>query len=249
MAAPGLSLEGVVAGYGDGTVLHEIGLALGAGERVGLVGRNGAGKTTLMRAVMGLLPIRSGSACYNGKRLDRLQTFEIARLGIAYVPQGRDIFGGFSVRQNLMLGVLGVLGYSGSAVADRAAASMPQALDLAFQAFPWLAERAQTPAGNLSGGQQQQLAIARALVSRPGLLMLDEPLEGIQPSVVDQIVTALDGVCAQHRTGLLIAEQNVDAVLALCHRVVFIDSGRTVGDLPVAQLRLDRSPIDRILGL
>ncbi|MEO6269335.1 MAG: ATP-binding cassette domain-containing protein, partial [Lautropia sp.] len=107
MAAHGLSLEGVVAGYGDGTVLHEIGLALAAGERVGLVGRNGAGKTTLMRAVMGLLPIRRGSACYRGKRLDRLQTFQIARLGIAYVPQGRDIFGGFSVRQNLMLGVLG----------------------------------------------------------------------------------------------------------------------------------------------
>ncbi len=248
MAAPGLSLEGIVAGYGDGTVLHEIGLALAAGERVGLVGRNGAGKTTLMRAVMGLLPIRSGSAWYRGKRLDRLQTFEIARLGIAYVPQGREIFGGFSVRQNLMLGVLGIRGIAGAA-ADRPEASMPAALDLAFQAFPWLAERAQTPAGNLSGGQQQQLAIARALVSRPGLLMLDEPLEGIQPSVVDQIVAALDSVCAQYRTGLLIAEQNVDAVLALCQRVILIDSGKAVGDHPAAQLRLDRSPIDRVLGL
>jgi ABC-type branched-subunit amino acid transport system ATPase component len=255
-----LSLEGVVAGYGDGTVLHQVGLQLAAGERLALLGRNGAGKTTLMRAVMGLLPIRAGGVRYGEHRLDRMQTFEIARLGIAYVPQGRDIFGDFTVEQNLTLGVLGLGGKKGAAkgraaapvalaVPDGVAARDESALELACEAFPWLAERAGDRAGSLSGGQQQQLAIARALVSRPGLLMLDEPLEGIQPSIVEQIVAAIGKLCARHGTGLLLVEQNIDAVFALCERVVFLEGGQAGGSVDVEALRRDSSPIDRALGL
>jgi ABC-type branched-subunit amino acid transport system ATPase component len=242
LARAALLLEEVVAGYGDGVVLHRAGLHIAPGERVGLVGRNGAGKTTLMRVVMGLLPVREGSIRYGTQRLDLLDTFEVARLGIAYVPQGRDIFGAFTVEQNLKLGFLGMR----SPGARRPAAST---LDPAYDAFPWLKRRARELAGSLSGGEQQQLAVARALVSQPGLLMLDEPLEGIQPSVVEQIVEAIGGMCARHGTGLLLIEQNIDAVLALCERVVLIEGGRTGDPADAAALLQDRSPIDRALGL
>jgi len=249
LAALELSLEGVVAGYGDGVVLQYASMQLAAGERLGLIGRNGAGKTTLMRAAMGLVPVREGCVRYRGHRLDQLQTFEIARLGIAYVPQGRDIFADFTVEQNLKLGLLGLKGSRAERGSGASLNPHRLSLDVAYETFPWLAQRAGDTAGSLSGGQQQQLAIARALVSRPRLLMLDEPLEGIQPSVVDQMVAVIGELCVRHAIGLLLVEQNIDAVLALCHRVVIIEGGQTGASVDAAALRQDRSPIDRALGL
>ncbi len=233
----GLALDGVVAGYGEGTELHGACLRVQPGERVGLLGRNGAGKTTLLRTVMGLTRVDAGSMTFSGQDLRRLPTFAIARLRLAYVPQGRELFGDFTVEQNLMTGLL-ALGAGGS-----------RDLSPALQAFPWLATRLQDRAGALSGGQQQQLAIGRAIVSRPALLMLDEPLEGVQPSVVDEIVRALDALCQSTGMALLLVEQNVDVVLRLCSRVAFVESGAVIETLPSAELRARPELIERYLGI
>ena len=232
-----LSVSGLVAGYGSGTVLQGVSLEVGAGERVGLLGRNGAGKTTLLRALMGLLPVRAGEMRFAGSPIRALETFEVARLGLAYVPQGRDIFAEFSVEQNLLLGCI--------ALADRAARD----LSPAFEAFPWLHARRRERAGSLSGGQQQQLAIGRAIVARPELLLLDEPLEGVQPSVVDEIVEVLARLCGDRGMGLLLVEQNVDVVLSLCGRVAFIESGEVSESRPSAAVRDDPLRLERYLGL
>lgn len=232
-----LSLAGVVAGYGQGTVLNGVDLDVGDGERVGLLGRNGAGKTTLMRVLMGLVPARAGEIGFGGRPIRALETFRIARLGLAYVPQGREIFADFSVEQNLLLGCIAQAGRAG------------RDLSPAFEAFPWLHARRGERAGSLSGGQQQQLAIGRAIVARPRLLLLDEPLEGVQPSVVDEIVDALARLCDASGMGLLLVEQNVDVVLALCGRVAFIESGEVRESLPSEAVRGDTLRLERYLGL
>lgn len=232
-----LSLSGVVAGYGKGTVLDGLDLDLGSGERVGLLGRNGAGKTTLLRCVMGLLPARSGEIRFAGRPIHGTETSRIARMGISYVPQGRDVFADFSVEQNLLLGCV--------ALADRARRD----LSPAFEAFPWLHERRAERAGSLSGGQQQQLAIGRAIVSRPALLLLDEPLEGVQPSVVDEIVDALGRLCGAAGMGLLLVEQNVDAVMSLCGRIAFIESGEVRESQPAASVRDNPQWLEHYLGI
>ena len=234
---PGLALAGVVAGYGAGTELHGVDLLVQPGERVGLLGRNGAGKTTLLRTVMGLTRVDAGAMTFAGQDLRRLPTFAIARLKLAYVPQGRELFADFTVEQNLLTGLL-ALGLRTS-----------QDLSPALQAFPWLASRLQDRAGALSGGQQQQLAIGRAIVSRPALLMLDEPLEGVQPSVVDEIVRALDALCESTGMGLLLVEQNVDVVLRLCTRVAFMEAGVVRESHPSTAVRAQPGLVESYLGI
>jgi len=237
-APPGaaLHLSGVVAGYGQGTELHGTSLSVAAGERVGLLGRNGAGKTTLLRTVMGLMRSREGELRFAGHDLRRLPTFGIARLGLAYVPQGRDLFAEFTVEQNLLTGLL-ALGGGG------------RDLSIAYEAFPWLRARRHERAGSLSGGQQQQLAIARAIVSRPALMMLDEPLEGVQPSVVAEIAGALRALCDATGMALLLVEQNVEVVLELCERVAFMESGEVRESQSSAVVRANPAVLDRYLGL
>ena len=234
---PGLALAGVVAGYGAGTELHGVDLRVQPGERVGLLGRNGAGKTTLLRTVMGLTRVDAGAMMFAGQDLRRLPTFAIARLKLAYVPQGRELFADFTVEQNLLTGLL--------ALGPRTSRDLSPAL----HAFPWLAARLQDRAGALSGGQQQQLAIGRAIVSRPALLMLDEPLEGVQPSVVDEIVRALHALCESTGMGLLLVEQNVDVVLRLCTRVAFMDAGVVRESHPSAAVRAQPGLVERYLGI
>ena len=234
---PGLALAGVVAGYGAGTELHGVDLRVQPGERVGLLGRNGAGKTTLLRTVMGLTRVDAGAMTFAGQDLRRLPTFAIARLKLAYVPQGRELFADFTVEQNLLTGLL--------ALGSRTS----QDLSPALQAFPWLASRLQDRAGALSGGQQQQLAIGRAIVSRPALLMLDEPLEGVQPSVVDEIVRALDALCESTGMGLLLVEQNVDVVLRLCTRVAFMEAGVVRESHPSTAVRAQPGLVESYLGI
>lgn len=229
---PLLDLSGVAAGYGGGTVLHALDLAVAPGECVAVLGRNGVGKTTLLKTVMGLVRPHAGQIRFAGTRIDGWPPFRIARSGIAYVPQGREVFADLTVEENLILGDL------------RAADAGP-----AYDLFPALAERRGEAAGLLSGGQQQQLAIARALMSRPGLLLLDEPSEGVQPSVVLELAEVLAEVAAAGRMAMVLVEQNIDLAVRLADRAVFMDRGRVVAEELVDDLRADPSRLDAHLVL
>jgi urea ABC transporter ATP-binding protein UrtE len=231
-AHEGLRIDGLVAGYDQGTVIHALSLSVGPGEAVGMVGRNGAGKTTLLRAVMGLVPSRSGTIAYDGAMLNGRRPFEIARRGIAYVPQGRDIFGDLTVEENLLLGNL-----------------RARDAEAAFAAFPALAGKRTEVAGRLSGGQQQQLAIARALMAEPRLLLLDEPSEGVQPSIVEEIGATLSRIAAERGMSLLLVEQNIRMMLALTTRVVFMDRGSIVAQESSAALGDDPGLIEMHLAV
>jgi urea ABC transporter ATP-binding protein UrtE len=230
-----LAIAGLTGGYGDSRVLHGVDLAVAAGEVVALMGRNGMGKTTLLRRCMGLLPARSGSIHFDGAAITRTPTHQIVRAGLGYVPQGREIVADFSVADNLRLSLLGC-----------AQANLPAAL---FAWFPLLAERRHQRAGTLSGGEQQMLAIARALAPGPRLLLLDEPSEGIQPSLVHAIGEQLSAIVKETGLSLLLVEQNVDLVTMLADRVAFMERGRVVQTCPVADLAAADGPLIRHLSL
>ena len=206
-----LEIAGLTAGYGGGTVLHGLNLRVGPGEPVAVMGRNGVGKTTLLKTVMGLLRPRGGTVRFEGERIDGLPPFRVARAGIAYVPQGREVFADLTVEENLILG-------------DLMAADAGRGYEL----FPALAERRREPAGRLSGGQQQQLAIARALVTRPRLLILDEPTEGIQPSIIKDIGNAIRFLRSTGEMAILLVEQYLEFAQELADTVFVLDRGRVV---------------------
>ncbi len=227
-----LEVDELVAGYGEGRVLDGFSLRLGEGERLALLGRNGAGKSTFLKTLMGLLPPRGGAIRFAGRRIDGRRPHEIARLGIGYVPQGREIFADFTVLENLRLGDLEARDF-----------------DELFALFPVLAERRDAPAGGLSGGQQQQLAIARALVRRPRLLLLDEPSEGVQPSIVAEIAERLREISRRRGTALLLVEQNLELALDLCTRAAVVEGGRVVAEHGTAELAADPAVVDRFLAL
>ncbi|MCP5368866.1 MAG: ABC transporter ATP-binding protein [Hyphomicrobiales bacterium] len=226
-----LELDRVVSGYGDGVALHGASLRVAEGEVLGLLGRNGVGKTTLLKTVMGLLRARAGTIRFAGRPIAGLRPFEIARLGVGYVPQGREIFADFTVLENLRLGNLDSDDFS-----------------VAFDAFPVLQQRRDSLAGSFSGGQQQQLAIARALMGNPRLLLLDEPSEGIQPSIVAEIADVLRRTAAEQGVAMVLVEQNVDMALALCQRCAFIEGGVIAEEHPVEALRADPAILDRYLA-
>jgi ABC-type branched-subunit amino acid transport system ATPase component len=228
----GLTVTGVVAGYGSGIVLDDLSLAVGVGEAVALLGRNGAGKTTLLRTIMGLMRPRAGEIQFAGRKLNGCEPFEIARCGIGYVPQGREIFAGLTVDENLLLGNL----------------KSPNA-DEIYAYFPALAERRRTIGGRLSGGQQQQLAIGRALMGRPRLMLLDEPSDGIQPSVVSEIMLILKRIVDEGGMSLILVEQNINIASCLAHRIDFIDQGRVVASTPASSLRADPSLAEQYMAL
>ena len=229
--APLFTVEGLVSGYGGGRVLHGVDLALAPGEILGLLGRNGAGKTTLLKTVMGLLTPREGRVTFDGADITGQAPFMVARRGIAYVPQGREIFADFTVEQNLRLGNL--------AAAD---------CEVAYATFPFLRERAGAKGGSLSGGEQQQLAIGRALMGAPRLLLLDEPSEGIQPSIVMEIADILRRVARDRGLGVVLVEQNVDMVTAICGRCAFIENGAIAEDHPMETVVADPAILDRYLA-
>jgi branched-chain amino acid transport system ATP-binding protein/urea transport system ATP-binding protein len=201
------------------------------------MGRNGMGKTTLLRAIMGHLRIAAGRIHFLERNITGRRPFEVSNLGIAYVPQGREIFAGLTVEDNLLLGVLGKRGL---------AARVPEHI-LAW--FPILAERRRQKAGTLSGGEQQQLAIARALIGQPRLLLLDEPSEGIQPSIVQSLGTTLHEIAAAERLTMLLVEQNLDLVLRLAGRCLFIENGRLIAEAQPARLRADPALLQRYLSV
>lgn len=227
----------ISAGYGALPVLDGISLSLQQGEVTGLLGRNGAGKTTLLRVVIGILPLLEGRLLLDGADIGNRKTSERARSGIAYVPQGRGIFGQLTVIQNLEVGTRAKKG--------RAAAGIPPDV---FEYFPILRERGQQLAGTLSGGEQQMLAIGRALCSNPSVLLLDEPSEGIQPNIVHAIAELVPRIAGERDVAVLLVEQNLDLVLHASSRCLVMDKGRLVHESPADELR-DESLLKELLAL
>jgi len=209
-----LEIRDVDVAYGRTQVVFGVSLDVPSGSLTCLMGRNGVGKSTLLNTVMGLLPVRSGSILLDGEDITKAITYKRARRGIGYVPQGHQVFPGLTVRENL------------NVVHERTRGGDIAAINDAVDLFPALATMMGRPAGLLSGGQAQQLAIARALVTRPTLLVLDEPTEGIQPSIIMQIE---DAIAQLHRSGdltILLVEQYVEFALRLAQRYAVMDAGR-----------------------
>ncbi|WP_327044767.1 urea ABC transporter ATP-binding subunit UrtE [Microbispora sp. NBC_01189] len=219
-----LSVEGLEAGYGRARVLFGVSLEVPPGRLVCVMGRNGVGKTTLLNTVMGVLPATGGKVTFEGRDVTRLRPDQRVRLGMGYVPQGHETFPQLSVIDNLLVTL--------EASAHRDQAAVEEALEV----FPRLKPLLKRPAGFLSGGQQQQLAMARALVTRPKLLILDEPTEGIQPSIILEIEEAVERL---HATGLaiLLVEQYLDLALRLADAFLILDAGRVVRSGAARDLR------------
>ncbi len=230
-----LTLHDIDCFYGKVQVLRGITLDLRAGEVLCLLGRNGAGKTTLLKAIMGLIPPAAGRIMLGDVKLTALPAHSVPKQGIAYVPQGRRLFAELTVRENLEIGLL----TRGSGQA---------ALDHVLGLFPILRERLPQRAGSLSGGEQQMLAMARALCIEPKVLLLDEPTEGLMPSM---IATIRDSVRELRTAGvaILLVEQRVEAVLPLADRVAFLETGRLRAIVDAAELREDRSLLHRYVGV
>ena len=272
-----LRLDDVRAGYGRVEVLHGIDLVLEPGSILGLLGRNGAGKTTTIRAIMGLVDGLRGSIRLGDAELAGLDPHRIPGHGIAWVPQGRRLFPEMTVGENLRLGLLagrgrdvgrnghggGDTGYGGGggrgedAGCGRDAAQGEGAkrdedlagrLAFALDLFPALKERLGTPARRLSGGQQQMVAMARALAAGPRVLLLDEPTEGLQPSYVDRILETISGLRATG-TAMLLVEQKVEAALAVADRIAFIENGRVREHATPEDLARDPEPLTRYVGV
>jgi urea ABC transporter ATP-binding protein UrtE len=212
------------AGYSAGDVLQGVSIAVNAGEVVGVLGRNGVGKSTLMRTLIGLLPARSGSILFRGKDVTRLPANRRATLGIGYTPQGRDVFAQMSVLDNIRMGQFVNGGKKFSP-------------DEVFAYFPLLKDRARQRAGTLSGGEQEMLAIARALVAGPELLLLDEPSDGVQPSTVQQIGAFIVRLVESRPIGVLIVEQNIDLMRRVAQRAYVMDKGRVVASMGQEELQ------------
>ena len=233
-----LIVRDLAAGYQRGSrVLDGVTLRIERGEVVALMGRNGMGKTTLMKAIAGHLLDATGLIIFNGVEILGLAPHQIANFGVGYVPQGRDIFSDFTTEENLLMGVVGKK-------------QLPNRVpDWVYEIFPVLAERRRQFAGTLSGGQQQQLAIVRALVGEPILLLLDEPSEGIQPSIVQEIARTMRKIAGQRNLTILIVEQNLEFVISTASRCLFMENGRIAEEAPVELVRSGSSLIQKYLSV
>jgi branched-chain amino acid transport system ATP-binding protein len=219
--------------YGLGHILHDLSLRVGESEVVALLGRNGAGKTTTMRSIAGLTPPRSGEIRYKGRNIAGLEAHRVSRLGIALVPETRDIFSFLSARENLSIAVR-----KGSR----------WQIDTVLERFPRLKERLNNKGRELSGGEQQMLAIARALLTGPDLLLLDEPSQGLAPLVVESVMETIRDL-RKERVSMLLVEQNAEMALQLADRVYVIDHGTVVFEGTPAALRADRQVTTTYLGV
>ena len=230
-----LELAGVDCFYGKVQVLHGLSLGLAGGEVLCLMGRNGAGKTTTLKTIMGLLKPRSGSIRLDGTELTALPAHEIPKRGIAYVPQGRRLFSELSVEENLTIGLM-------------ARKRGPDTLERVLELFPVLKERLRQTSGTLSGGEQEMLAIARALCLEPEVLLLDEPTEGLMPTM---ILAILDAVRTLKALGVatILVEQRVEAALSVADRVAFIENGTARETATPAALHADPAPLHRYVGV
>ncbi len=227
-----LDVEAIHTYYGDSHVLHGVSLRVGAGEAVAVLGRNGAGKTTAIRSIVGFTPPRAGRVTFEGQAIERWPAHRIARRGLALVPQGRRIFAPLSVRENLLLG----------------ARAPGFTLERIYALFPRLREREQQSGGTLSGGEQQMLAIGRALLTNGRLILLDEPSEGLAPLVVREIGRILLALKAE-RLSLLLVEQNYHLALRVADRVYVMSKGQIVWEGTPAGLEADEEVKRRYLGV
>jgi len=224
------------AGYGGKPVLQGIDLTVAKGETVAVIGRNGVGKSTLMKALIGLIRTTAGAIVFDGADLGGTDAFRRAHLGIGYVPQGRDVFPRMSVAENLQVG---------EAMRGRVG---PEAYERVHAMFPILKERARQRAGTLSGGQQQQLAIGRVLIGGPRMILLDEPSEGIQPSIVQDIARIINTLNRDLGMTIVLVEQNLDMIRAVAQRCYVMDKGRIVAELAPADLD-DRATVRKYLAV
>jgi branched-chain amino acid transport system ATP-binding protein len=213
------------ASYGASPVLDGISLEIARDEIVGIIGRNGVGKTALARAIVGLLPVGSGSITLDGEELTALPPYRRARRGLGYVPQGRMIFPDLTVAENLMVG------------ADLAPDGAAMRITAILDDFPRLRDRLRQRGGTLSGGEQQMLAIGRALAGNPKILLLDEPTAGIQPSIIDEIEQRLREINRVRPLPIMLIEQNIELVAALAARVYVMERGRLVAEISPAHLQ------------
>jgi branched-chain amino acid transport system ATP-binding protein len=230
-----LRLHGVYTNIGRYRILHDVNLAVRRGRVTMLLGRNGAGKTTTLRTIMGLWKARQGQITFDGRRIESMETPYIARLGIAYVPESMGIFGKLTVRENLLL-----------ATAPRG--FVEHQLDRVLESFPALKLKWDAPAGLLSGGQKQMLAIARAIIEPRRLLLVDEPTKGLSPAMVDQLVAALLQLKREHTTVLLV-EQNFRVAEVVGDDVAVMDDGNIIHAGDMAGLAADENRQHRLLGL
>jgi branched-chain amino acid transport system ATP-binding protein len=224
-----LELNGIVAGYGPTTVLDHLSLSLENSERLAMIGRNGVGKTTALRTIMGLVPLREGFITFKGEDISRLTPHERAKRGLGYVPQTRDIFPSLTVEENLLAGLK----------------HRPRtALDEAYALFPRLAERRRNGGTQLSGGEQQMLSVARALLGRPSVLLLDEPLEGLAPLIRLELLRTFRTMAKESGIAVIIVEQQVDEALA-----VILDHGTVVHEAQASELLKDSATLERWVGM
>lgn len=229
-----LELSGIVAGYGPTTVLDHLSMSLGKSERLAMIGRNGVGKTTALRAIMGLVALRDGSIFFQGENISDLSPHERAARGLGYVPQTRDIFPSLTVEENLLAGLK----------------HRPRgALDEAYAIFPRLAERRSNGGTQLSGGEQQMLSVARALLGRPSLLLLDEPLEGLAPLIRQELLKTFRTMADETGIAVLIVEQQVDEALDYASRAVILDHGTVVHEAQAAVLLNEHETLERWIGM
>jgi urea ABC transporter ATP-binding protein UrtE len=233
-----LRVDDLETGYQRSPVLHGIGLRVRAGQVVAVLGRNGAGKTTLLRAIVGLIPAWAGRVELDGTDMTGLPAHERARRGIGYVPQGRDIFPGLTVLDNLKVAAYGT-----------GQRHWQSDLDELLDQFPVLAQKRHQSGGSLSGGQQQLLALARSLLTRPRVLLLDEPSEGIQPSIVDQIGDTIERIKTERSIAIVLVEQNLDFATRVATEAYVIDRGRVARRLAARDVATDRELQQEYLGV
>jgi branched-chain amino acid transport system ATP-binding protein len=230
-----LTVEAIDCHYGAVQVLRALSLTLEKGEVLCLLGRNGAGKTTTLKAIMGLVPCRSGTIRLDGRLISGLPAHQVPRAGVAYVPQGRRLFAELTVAENLEIGLM---------ARNKGRATREAVLEL----FPVLKERLSQRSGTLSGGEQQMLAMARALCLEPTVLLLDEPTEGLMPAMIARIRETIAGL-AQRGVAVLLVEQRVEAVLEIADRAAFIENGRMRAIVPVERLRAEPELVRRYVGV
>jgi len=233
-----LEVSNLRAGYGDIEVLHDISFAVNPGEIVALLGANGAGKTTTLWTISGLVRPTAGKILFNGSDLLSMPAHRLPELGIAHVPQGRGVFQTLNVQDNLLIG----------AYCKRAKSERQETMEMVFTLFPRLAERRKQEARTLSGGEQQMLAIGRALMLRPSLLMLDEPSLGLAPVIVESLFQKIAEI-GQTGVGILLVEQNLAQALSIAHRGYVLETGRIAIDGTAERLRADPYVKEAYLGL
>lgn len=234
-----LEINGISAGYGDLKVLHDVSMHVESGEVVSLVGSNGAGKTTILKIVSGMVPITAGTITFDGKDLLKAKRYERASLGLSHIPQGRGTLAKLTVKENLILGAYSV----------KSKNVREENMEKSYQMFPKLKDRQNQIAGSLSGGEQQMLAIARALICNPRMIVMDEPSLGLAPIIVEDVFEIIQTVSAQSKIAILIVEQNLMQALSIADRGYVLENGRIVREGIAKELLEDKEITRTYLGI